>query len=110
MGDKEKSKKLINDILEICFNNKTGLLKATPEEEIYFLLDNSLLSVYYCLSGETEKAESIIKLIEKKIGFDKETKLAYRGIREDKIIKEFLTYNNSNLAISYLSLAGMFIP
>lgn len=107
-GDKEKSEKLVRDIIEICFDDKLGLLKATPGEEVYFLLDNALLATYYHLSGKTEEAERIIKLVEGKIGFDKETKLAYRGLREDKIIKEFLTYNNSHLAIAYLTLAGMF--
>ena len=107
-GDKEKSKRLVKDILEICFDKEMGLLRVTPEEEVYFLLDNSLLVSYYYLSGEIEKAEKLMKLIEEKIGFDNETKLAYRGIRGNKVIKEFLTYNNSHLAISYLCLGGMF--
>lgn len=107
-GDKEKSQELINDILEICFDKKVGLLKATPEERVYFLLDNSLLATYYCIVGKLSEAEKIIKIAEQKIGIDKETKLMYRGISGNRIIREFLTYNNSHLAISYLHLAGMF--
>jgi len=105
---KNEAQKLIKDTLKICFDKNVGLLKATPKEKIYFLLDNTLLATYYAISRNIKKAEEIIKIIENKIGFDKETKLAYRGTRENKVIKDYLTYNNSHLAITYLCLAGMF--
>lgn len=108
MGKSEEAKKYVLDIIELCFDSMTGLLKTKPQENVYFTLNNALYSTYLCLIGEKDKATKIIKLIETNIGFDKKTGMAFEGFTQRKKIENALTYANSQLAISYLALAGMF--
>lgn len=127
-GHKTKGKQLVKDIETLCSDNKMGLLMAEPKSKLYFTLDNALFSSYLSISGKEKRSEQVIKTIENKIGFDKETGLAYRGIlgsigliapkdientanikdglKNNHQIKDVLTYANSHLAISYLCLAG----
>lgn len=108
MGKSEEAKKYVLDIIELCFDSRTGLLKTKPQENVYFTLNNALYSTYLCLIGEKDKAAKIIKLIEANIGFDKKTGMAFEGFTQREKIENVLTYANSQLAISYLAQAGMF--
>lgn len=129
-NEKKGAGKLVKNIEELCFDEKIGLLKGEPESKLYFTLDNALFSAYLAISGKEKEAENLVKTIETKVGFDEETKLIHRGIlgsigliapndhksigyvdkglKKSHQIKDILTYTNSNLAISYLCLAGLF--
>lgn len=108
LDKKKEAQKLVDDICELCLDKEINLLRANPKDRVFFTLTNALFSTYLSVSGKFEEASRIIKLIEQKIGFDKKTGLAFEGfIPPRKIISNTLTYVNTQLAISYLALAGM---
>lgn len=111
-GDKKKSINLVNDIIDLCWDNNINLLTSAPDEKLYFILDNVLLAWWYKLQGESGECRKILKTIEEKVEQDKKTKLFYRGIKNIKDGLEqmppALTYTNSVLTISYLVSADLF--
>ncbi|MFA4817671.1 MAG: hypothetical protein WC608_03010 [Parcubacteria group bacterium] len=128
--NKKRSIGLVKTIEKICFDDKMGLLRGDPKSNLYFTLDNSLLAIYYQMSGNEKLAEKIVKTIEQTVGFDGNTQLVYRGVlgavrliaikdsdntgniqrglKKFHPIQDVLTYANSTLAIAYLCLAGNF--
>jgi len=106
-NEKNEAEGLVSDIKEICFDN-IGLLRANPKDRVYYILNNALLASYYAVTQRVDEAEKIISLLENKVGFDDITRLAYEGFTPRKKIKNILTYANSQLAITYLCLAGLF--
>ncbi|MDP3764869.1 MAG: hypothetical protein Q8Q95_04655 [bacterium] len=111
-SNQEKSMNLVNDILDLCWDHRIGLLTFAPNEKLYFILDNSLLAIWYKLNNEGNKCRDIIKIIEEKVKRDNETKLFYRGVKlisdNFESIPPALTYTNSVLSIAYLVSADLF--
>lgn len=127
-NEKEKAEKLVKNVRDPCFDKGIGLLRGKPESKLYFTLDNALLATYLTISGKEKEAGNIVRKIEEKVGFDKEIGLIYRGalgpislivpkdsnntgkisLKNSHPITDVLTYTNSQLAITYLCLAGMF--
>jgi len=107
LGQEDKAEKLVADIKEICFDDKVKLLRANPKDRIYFTLNNALLSTYQAITGREKESANLIHHIEEKIGFDEKTGLAFEGFTPRGKIKNILTYVNTQLAISYLALAGI---
>jgi len=113
-NDIDKSNKLFNIIINyFVIDNESKLLlglgskknKAHKNKEI-FTLDNSLLAIYYTLSGKEKKAEEIIMRIEKYIGFDESTGLVKKSIKDTS--GTVYSYVNNILVISYYILGERF--